>query len=83
MVQLNEFNKGILDNRIDTMFMNFKNSKTSYLYRLLLNLSNKINLNRSDKNIALSNLSIYYTQKNIKKSYKTINLKYQLQHGAT
>ena len=61
MVQLNEFNKGILDNRIDTMFMNFKNSKTSYLYRLLLNLSNKINLNRSDKKIALSNLSIYYT----------------------
>ena len=83
MVQLNEFNKGILDNRIDTMLMNFKNSKTSYLYRLLLNLSNKINLNRSDKKIALSNLSIFYTQKNIKKSYKTINLKYQLQHGVT
>ena len=83
MVQLNEFNKGILDNRIDTMLMNFKNSKTSYLYRLLLNLSNKINLNRSDKKIALSNLSIFYTQKNIKKSYKTINLKYQFQHGVT
>ena len=61
MVQLNEFNKGILDNRIDTMLMNFKNSKTSYLYILLLNLSNKINLNRSDKKITLSNLSIYYT----------------------
>ena len=60
MVSLNEFNKVILDNRIKTMLMKFKNSKTSYLYRLLLNFSNKINLNRSDKKIALSNLSIYY-----------------------
>ena len=61
MVQLNEFNKVILDNRIKSMLMKFKNSKTSYLYRLLVNLSNKINLNRSDKKIALSNLSICYT----------------------
>ena len=42
-----------------TIFMNAENSKTSDLHRLLLNLSDKINLKRSDKSVALSNLSIY------------------------
>ena len=63
------------------MFMNSGNSKASDLHRLLLNLSDKVNLKRSDKYIALSNLSIYCTWKNIKISYKIINLKYQLLHG--
>ena len=31
------------------IFMNFRNSKTSDAHRLLLNLSNKMNLKRSDK----------------------------------
>ena len=43
-------------NRIDTIFMNYENSKTSDSHRLLLNFSDKINLKRSDKYIALSNL---------------------------
>ena len=43
--------------------MNFENSKTSYFHRLLLNLLDKINLKRSDKYVALSNLSIYYMKK--------------------
>ena len=38
--------------------MNSENSKTSDPYRLLLNLSNKINLKRSDEYVALSNLRI-------------------------
>ena len=38
--------------------MNTENSKTSETYRLLLNLADKINLKRSDKYVALSNLSI-------------------------
>ena len=38
--------------------MNSKNSKTSDPHRLLLNLPDKINLKRSDKNVALSNPSI-------------------------
>ena len=38
--------------------MNFENSKTSDPYRLLLNLLDKINLERCDKDVALSNLSI-------------------------
>ena len=48
-------------NKMDTIFMNSENSKTSETYILLLNLSDKINLKRSDTYVALSNLSIYYT----------------------
>ena len=59
--------------------MNSKNSGTSDPHRLLLNLTDKINLKRGNKYVALSNRSIYYTWENIKKSYtKVINLKYQL-----
>ena len=65
---------------MNTIFMNSKKSKTSDPRRLLLNLTDKIDLRREDKYIALLNLSIYYTWKNIKKSYKIINLKYQLRH---
>ena len=46
--------------------MNSENSKTSDPRRVLLNLSDKINLKTSDKYVALSNLSIYCTWKNIK-----------------
>ena len=55
---------------MDAKFMNSENSQTSDPQKLLLNLSVKIKLKRSDKYVALSNLSIYYTWKNIKKSYK-------------
>ena len=41
--------------------MNSENSKTSDPHRLLLNLTDKINLKKSDKYVALSNLRIYYT----------------------
>ena len=34
---------------MDTVFINSRNSKTSDLYRLLINLSDKINLKRSEK----------------------------------
>ena len=50
--------------------MNSKNSKTSDPHRLLLNLTDKIYLRKKDKYIALSNLGIYYTWKNVEKSYK-------------
>ena len=52
---------------MDTISMNFENSKTFDSHRLLLNLLDKINLKRSDKYVALSNLNIYYTWKNIEK----------------
>ena len=56
--------------RMETIFMNSKNSKTSEKHRFELNLSERINLKGPQKYIALSNLSIYYTWKNVKKSYK-------------
>ena len=62
--QNNEFNKGIIQ-KMNTIFMNSKNSKTSDPHGLLLNLTDKINLKRSDKYVALSILSIYYTWKYI------------------
>ena len=55
--------------------MNSGNSKTSDPHRLLLNISDKINLKGSDKYVALSNLSIYYTWQNVKKSYKNNKFK--------
>ena len=55
--------------------MNSGNSKTSKSYRTLLNLLDKINLQRSDKYVALTNLSIYYTLKNIKFPYNNNEFK--------
>ena len=54
---------------MDTIFMNYENSKTSDPHRLLFNFTDRINLKRSDKYVALCNLTIYYTWENIKKSY--------------
>ena len=48
--------------------MNSENSKTSKPHVLILKLTNKLDLRIGEKIIALSNLSIYYTQKNIKNS---------------
>ena len=59
---------------MDTIFINSENSRTSEYHVLLLNLTNKIDL-RSEKNVALSNLSIYYTWKNIKSSYNNNKFK--------
>ena len=55
--------------------MDSENSKTSEPYRLLFNLPDKINLKRSDKYVALSNLSINYARKNVKTSCKNKKFK--------
>ena len=55
--------------------MNSGNSKTSDPHRLSLNLTDKIDLRRKDKYIALSDLCIYCTWKNIKKSCENIKFK--------
>ena len=60
--------------------MNNENSKTNEPHRFELDLADKLNLKSPKKNIALANLSIYYTRKNIKSEYTTINLKFLLQH---
>ena len=60
---------------MDTIFMNSGNSKVFDPHRLLIDLLDKINLKRSDKYVALSSFSIYYTWKNIKKSHKNNKFK--------
>ena len=41
----------------------------------MLNLTDKIDLRRGEKSVASSNLSIYYTWKNIKNSYNNNKVK--------
>ena len=60
---------------MDTIFMNSENSKTSKPHILKLKLTNKSELRLGKKVIALSNLSIYYTWNNIKRSYNNNKFK--------
>ena len=55
--------------------MNTENSKTNEPHKFRLSLSNELNLKNRNKNIALGNLSIYYTWKNIKSAYNNNKLK--------
>ena len=64
MQQLNE-----IFIKMDTIFMNSENSKTSEPHILKLKLADKLDLRLDKRVIALSNLSIYYTWNNIKSSY--------------
>ena len=49
--------------------MNTQNSKKSEPHRFKLDLTDKLNLKKPRKNMALANLSIYYTWKNNKSEY--------------
>ena len=60
---------------MNTIFMNSENSKTSEYRVLVLKLTDKLDLRRGQKTVALSNLSIYYTWKNIKSSYNNNKFK--------
>ena len=51
---------------MEAIFMINENSKTNEAHRFKLDLADKLNLKNPKKNIALVNLSIYYTWKNIK-----------------
>ena len=53
---------------MDTIFMDSENSRTSEYHILVLKLTDKLDLRRGQKSVALSNLSTYYTWKNIKSS---------------
>ena len=55
-----------------TIFRNSENSKAYDAHSLNHSLMNKMNLQRGDKHVALSDLSIYYSWKNIKRLYETI-----------
>ena len=60
---------------MNNVFENSENSKTSDSRRILLNITDKTELRGKDKYVALSNLSIYYAWKNIKKSYNNNEFK--------
>ena len=55
--------------------MNTENSKTTKPNRFKLDLADKLNLKNPNKNMALANLSIYYTCKNIKSEYSNNKFK--------
>ena len=55
--------------------MNTENSGTSEPHRFKLDLTDKFNLKYPNKNMALVNLSIYYTWKNIKSEYNNNKFK--------
>ena len=55
--------------------MNTEHSKIKELHKFVLNLSRRLDLRSSNKHVALQNLSIYYTWRNIRKQYKKINSK--------
>ena len=60
---------------METFFMNTKNSKTSEPHRFKYNLIDKLDFKNPNKNMALANLSIYYTWKNIKSIYNNNKFK--------
>ena len=60
---------------MDTIFTNSENTRTPEYQILTLKLTDKLNLRRGKKTVALSNLSIYYTWKNIKSSYNNNKFK--------
>ena len=67
---------------METIFMNSENSKTSESHRFRLDLTDKLDLKDPKKNMALANLSIYYTlKKKSGQNITTINLKFRHQLG--
>ena len=62
--------------------MNSENSKTSEYHVLVLKLTDKLDLRRGQKTVALSNLSIYYTWKNVKSSYNNNKFEFKLPDGS-
>ena len=60
---------------MDTIFLNSEKSKTPKPHVLVLKLTNKSESRMGKKVIALSNLSVYCTLKNIKSSYNNSKFK--------
>ena len=60
---------------MDTIFTNSENSRASEYHVLVLKLADKLGLRRGQNNVASSNLSIYYTWKNIKSSCRNNKFK--------
>ena len=60
---------------METFFMNTKNSKTSEPYKFKYHLIDKLDLRNPNKYMALANVSIYYTWKNVNSTYNNSKLK--------
>ena len=60
---------------METIFMNTLNSKTNESNKFIYQFTDKLNLKNPNKNMALANLSIYYTWKNIKSEYNNNQFK--------
>ena len=60
---------------METFFMNSKNSKTNEPYKFKYDLIDKLDFKNPNKNMALANLSIYYTWKNVKSTYNNNKFK--------
>ena len=60
---------------METTFMNTENSKKNEPQTFVLNLPQRLDLRSSNKHVALQNLFIYYTCKNITKQYKNNEVK--------
>ena len=60
---------------METIFMNTSNSKTNESNEFIYRFTDKLNLKNPSKNMALPNLSIYYTWKNIKPEYSNNKFK--------
>ena len=60
---------------MDTIFMDAENSRTSEYHVLVLKLTDKLDLRRGQKTVALSNLTIYYMWKDVKSSYNNHKFK--------
>ena len=59
---------------METIFLNTENIKSNEPHRFVLNLSKRLDLRRLEKHVALQNLSIFYTWRNIRKQYKNNKL---------
>ena len=60
---------------MDTIFMNSENSESSKPHILKLKLTDKLDLGLDKRVVAISNLSIYYTWKNIEDPYNNNKFK--------
>ena len=60
---------------METFFMNTKNSRTNEPNKFKYNLIDKLDLRNPNKNMALANLSICYTWKNVKSIYNNNKFK--------
>ena len=60
---------------MDTIFITSENSRTSKYHVIRPKLADKSDLRKDQKSVALANLSIYYTWRNIKGSYKNNKFK--------